>query len=206
MTVYVGGDQMFDALVYGQRHPGTQNFLERQMENLGQMSHMLTEAGQGFVTDVQNLFQQFSSSDAMRAARAAVRKVGGLFQRDEIRSMWELADIQAAPLVMQRWVMACPEYRELVHQQRADGFSETYVDMHPGVVGKDHYDYRRLTDGMIMDDEEHDWVCVNYFDTLEDGDKDLTLDEKIDGLSVHDFVRFYIEQGEDPGSQFGNKL
>lgn len=204
VQIVYGGDNAFNALVYGQRHPGNQNFIERQME---MFSNTLHDAGSSFMSSMQELYDRFSSSSAIRAAQAAIRKVTSMFDRDEVRSMWDIGQMQAAQFQMQRWIMACPEVRELYHQQRCDGFSDTYIDMHPGVKGADHYDYRRVTDGVIMDTEDGGWVCTNYFDPLEEGDVELTHEAKIDVLSTWSFVRMYLEKGkEDPTSQYGGML
>lgn len=207
VQVVFGGAQDFDALLYGERHPGTMQYLQNQVNSVMEMSRTLTDAGRQFFSTAQDLYDKFNSAEAMRLARAAVRRVGSIFQRDEIRSIWELGQLQNAPLTMQRWIMAEPTVRRMYHEQRCDGYSDTYVDNHPGQIGRDHYDYRRVMDGILVDSEEHDWKATVYFDDLLEGDRELTLDEKIDILSTWDVVASMMKEGsEDPTSAFGNKL
>lgn len=207
IQVDFGGVSDFDALMYGQKHQGTLNFLQNNIQQLAQMSHTLTDAGRQFFAGAAQRFEELNSAEAMRLARAAVRRAGSVFQRDEIRSMWELPQIQNAPLTMQRWIMAEPTVRQMYQEQRCDGYSETYVDMHPGAIGADHYDYRRVTNGIIVDDEEHGWKATIYLDELIEGDRDLTLDEKVDILTTWDIVSSLMKEGsEDPTSSWGGKL
>ena len=49
--------------------------------------------------------------------------------------------------------MAQPDIRSLYHKGHCDGYSDTYVDMEPGLVGEQHYDYRRVMDGVVEETE-----------------------------------------------------
>lgn len=207
VQVVVGGSSDFNAMVYGyDRHPGTMNFLENQFSNI---SSTLTEAGKSFFSNAKDVFESFTNSDAMRAARNALRKAGGLFQRDEIRSIWDLGDIQTAKPTMQRYIMAMPELRSLWQQQRIDGYSDTYVDMHPGAIGENHYDFRRMVNGVVqelVDDPEADYVIRECIDDLVDDDRELDTDEKADLDYTREVVKAIVDIGEDdPTSVWGGK-
>ncbi len=202
--VVYGGSQEFDALIYGYQHPGTLQYLENQFQNVG---NHLTEYGKKFYEQARNLYEQFEGSAAIRATRAALQKVSSIFQRDEVRSLWELSEIQNAPLTMQRWIMAEPTVRRMYHDQRCDGYSDSYVDLYPKAIGDDHYDYRRVKQGIIEEPEEGPWHYTTYFDDLVEGDRELNLDEQIAILSTWEVVCSLMAKGEDdPTSVFGNKL
>lgn len=210
-TVFMGGVNEFDALVYGQQHPGTTAYLQEHANRFtsiaSDFSQTLTDAAKAFFQRGQELYQQFNNSDAIRAAEAAVRKVRSFFQPEIIRPLWDLGDIQTASLTMQRWIMAEPTVRSMFHQQRLDGYADTYVDMHPGDVGEQHYDYRRVMNGLVVDDEEHDWKATFYFDDLIEGDVELTLEQKVDITDTWGTLLSIIKKGEDdPTSQYGGKL
>lgn len=207
VQVVFGGANEFNALLYGQQHPGTLNYFENQQAQIAQMSETLTEAGKRFYANSQELYERFQGAEALRHAQAAIRKVGSVFQLDTVRDLWELGAIQNAPLTMQRWIMAQPDVREAFHNQRCDGFSDTYVDMHPGKIGRDHYDFRRVMNGMVEDDEEHGYKVTFYLDELSEGDRELTLEEKVDVLSTWDIVRSLVKTGkDDPTSAYGGQL
>lgn len=204
--VFIGGDNEFNALVYGEKHPATIQYLQTQ---LYQPSVQLTAASQQFFADSQDLFERFNSAEALSLAQAAIRKVKGVFQPNSIRPLWELSELQNAPLVMQRWIMAQPDIRQAYHAQRLDGYADTYVDMHPGACGSAHYDWRRVNEGVLqpVDHPDYDWQHTEYFDDLVEGDRHLSLEEKVDILSTWDMVQAFYRQGkDDPTSPFGGKL
>jgi hypothetical protein len=114
--------------------------------------------------------------------------------------------MQQAPVVMQRWIMAEPTVRTLYHKQECDGFSDTYKDMSPGIVGEQHYDYRRVMDGVIQEDGDS-WCAKFYMDDLVEGDTPLIFRDKMDILSTWERVTMYIAAGdEDPTSTTADKL
>ncbi len=206
LNVGFGDDFDYNAVVYGENHPNVLNYLENKISRFDSFSQTLTDAGRSFMSNVKDLYENVNGSEAMRVARAAIRKAGSMFQRDEIKSIWELTALQTAPPTMQRWIMANPVVREMYHQQRCDGYSDTYVDMHPGVIGKDHYDYRRAMHGMMVD-EDDGWKVTFYLDDLVDGDRELVLSEKTDILNTWDIVSAIMKAGkEDPTSVYGSKL
>lgn len=207
VQVSYGGVADFNALMYGPKHPGTMQFLQNQVQQISDFSTTLTDAGRGFVANARRLYDELHSDEALRLARAAVRRIGNVFQRDEIKSIWELAQLQNAPLTMQRWIMAEPTVRELYHQQRCDGYSDTYVDMYPGEVKDAHYDYRRVMNGVVTEDSDGASKFTIFLDELVEGDRELTFDEKIDILNTWDIVSSLIKEGsDDPTSPWGGKL
>lgn len=204
IEVCYGGTEEFNALCYGQKNPGTMQYLERQVENI---SNTLTSAGQAWFADSQQLWDRFNGSDALRLARAAVRKAGSLFQDDAIRSLWKIGEIQNAPLTMQRWIMAEPTVRKMYQEQRCDGYSGTYLDMYPGTIGESNYDYRRVMQGMVTIDGEGQEKTMFYLDELAVGDRELYLDEKIDIINSWEIVASLMKYGQDDvTSVFNSKL
>jgi hypothetical protein len=205
ISVSYGDDAGFNALCYGfDYHPNTLSYLENSVNNI---SNTLTTAGSGFMADVKVLQEQLIGNEAMRLAKAAVNKVSNLFQIDCIKSIWELPQLQNAPIAMQRWIMAEPTVREKFHNQRCDGYSGTYVDMAPSDIGKNHYDWRRVMHGMVTIDEEGYEKTVHYLDDLVEGDRELRLDEKIDILNTWEVVADLMKYGSnDPTSVWDEKL
>ena len=95
--------------------------------------------------------------------------------------------------------------RLMYHQQRCEGYTDTYVDMHPGDVGEQHYDYRRVVDGMVMEQDD-ELVSVQYFDEIKEGDE-LDIDDQVAILRTWDSVKAAIEENkEDPTSPFNASL
>lgn len=207
MAQVIYGDEgaMFDALAFSVPHPGTVQFIADQASRF---SSNLNQAGQAFVQAVHGVFEWVDQSKAMQLARMVGKKVEGLWQQDIIRPLIDIPSLQTATLTMQRWVMACPDIRALYHTQECEGYVGSYVDMDPGKIGEQHYDYRRAVDGLVMFDEESDdWQATTYFEDLREGDRDLLLDEQVDIQSTWAAIRAHVKaRKDDPTSLSGASL
>lgn len=203
--IHDGGGMMFDALAYGNQHASTQRFLMNQFENL---SHTLQSAGESFVAAAQDAYERISGSDAMRMLRAAGRAVRSAWQMDEIRPLYTIGEFQHAPLTMQRWLMAEPTTRALYNKQKIDGYSDTYIDVDPGTLGENHYDYRRAMDGLVVVDEDTgDWHAMQYLDELRTDDVELELDQQVDIQQAWSYLRHHIRQKtDDPTSRYNSAM
>ena len=79
--------------------------------------------------------------------------------------------------------------------------------MSPGMVGRDHYDWRRVNDGVVHSTEDEPFKVTFYFDEILEGDRELRPDEKVDILSSWDIMRIAMKRGEeDPTSVLNDKL
>jgi predicted transcriptional regulator len=197
----------FDYLLFPDQNPNNQYFIQQQ---LTRFSDTLTDAGKKFLETTKAIYEKINDSNAVRAAKAAVRMAKGIFHPNSIIYLDNLDYIRTAQPVMQRFIMAEPTIRQYYHEQKCDGFADTYVDIHPGQIGDQHYDYRRVMDAIIQDstDEEgnYEWVSKNYLEDLITGDRELHFEEKIDILKTWDVMKMFISQGEDPTNIFGGKL
>lgn len=208
-NVIYGDDLQFRALAYGAPHPGTLEFLANQFNNVSQV---VQNGAAMFTERVRSMYDEFNSETAMRLTQAAIRRVTTLWGGDSIRLLDSIADFQNAPNKMVRWIMAEPSVRELYHQQRLDGYSDLYVDVHPGAVGEHHYDYRRVMDGIVVlnddpDENTPEWYAVSYIEDLIEDDVALTLPEQVDIMDTWKAVARHIKiGGDDPTSRYNAQL
>ena len=204
--VNVGGVDVMNALAFGVQHPSILNFIQTNM-NLG-MSNMLESARTSFTNTVQNLYEKVSGSEAVRRAEAIRRGMSSMFKENEVSFLSDIGSFQWAKPVMQRWIMAEPETRKLYNQQLIDGFSDTYMDLEPGLVGKDNYDWRRVMNGIVTFDEETDgWSATTYMEDLREGDRELTMHEKTDILDGWEALSgWYKTYNEDPTSKWNGTM
>lgn len=196
---------MFDALIYGSPHPNTLNYLKNQYN---QFSDTLLAPARAFMEMGREVYEHFHNSDAMRYARNTVQKFMGAADdnHDSIQSIFELNKFQNANLTNQRWIMANPVVREMYHNQTVDGYSSTYIDNEPGMIGDNHYDYRRVMDGMMVI-EKDDWKFVQYMDPLKEGDRDLIIEEQADIRFGWTHMNYLLTLNkEDPTSADGGML
>lgn len=204
MQIISGGLDAWDALAYGEQNPANLNYFKSQLQNIG---NTLTDFGRQFYADAERIYDNFNGSHAMQILRNVTKAAKTLFQPNIVKSIFEMDDMQMASVVMQRWIMANPVVRQLYHDQRCEGYSDTYVDLHPGDIGEKHYDYRRVMDGMIQENEDGSWFAKFYADEILEGDKELIHEDKVNILSTWEIVEMFMKAGEkDPTSQYNSSL
>lgn len=197
------GTNAFDALLYPEQSINHLQYFQNQVTNF---SSTLNDVGRQFMASARDVYDRINSSEAMNLARAAVRAAKGVFHANTIIPMYCIEDFQAAQPVMQRWIMACPSVREVYHEQRCSGYDGTYVDLFPGLIREQHYDYRRVMDGVI-DEDGDEWVARFFPDDLFEGDRELLHDEKCNILRNWEMADLFMKAGKgDPTSQSGGKL
>ncbi len=201
-----GDDDTFDYLTYGGHDNRIQRYVSDRLDSLERASSTLFRAGDDFISTARESFERFYDSEAVRYARAAIRAVGSIWGSDEIRVITELDKLQSMKPRQQRLVMANPMIRALYHKQKIEGFAESYQDDQPGVIGAEHYDYRRLMHGVVEDDGD-DWRSTTYDEELKDEDDFLTPDEQIDAMLTNDATLIFIrKRGKDPTSRYNADL
>ena len=204
-----GDDDTFDYLTYGGHDNRIERYVSSRIDNLERASSTLFRAGEDFISKARESFERFYDSEAVRYARAATRAVRSIWGSDEIRVFEKLEDIQSMKPRQQRLVMANPMIRALYLKQKIEGYAESYVDNQPGAIGAEHYDYRRLMNGVVEEcgEDGEDWRATTYDEELHDGDDFLTPDEQVDALLTNDRTLIFIRQrGKDPTSRFNADL
>lgn len=201
----IPGDSLeFNALVYPQHSSNMLSYLSSGIERLGTM---VTDSSRYLLDRASTMFNNLTGSEAARRSRAAIMSTKPSYLNDVVLPLTSIKEIQSANLYMQRWVMAEPTVRAVYHDQRCDGYYNTYMDMHPEDIGEKHYDYRRVMDGVVINDTEPNMISRHYIEDLVDGDRDLSSYEKFDILTTWDIVRnCMLAGGEDPTSPVGGNL
>jgi len=204
MAMYIeGGALAFNELVYAPRDPGTVQYLK---DSAAQISQNLTDTGRMFMDTAREKWQHFFGDNALRAARAAVRGVQTMWDADVIRVLSSIAQMQHAPVVMQRYIMADPTIRTMFLAQQLDGYSDSYQNVHGKDIGHSHYDYRRLNNGLVEETEE-DWVSWTFFDELVEGDYELQFDQQLELKdSISNIIREIRKRRDDPTSKYNASL
>ena len=204
-----GGNVAFNALLFGAPDPNLAAHLGQQF-NQGMQN--LTDMGQRLFHQSRDLFERFSGDQAMRYIRAIGRAANAVWQSDTIRPITCIGEMQFATPTMQRWIMAEPTVRKMYHEQRLDGYSHSYVDVEPDRIGTRHYDYRRVTNGLMLfsefdDPQKPEWSATTYFEEPYEGDIELSLPEKADIMHTWECLRSMVRNGrEDPTDRFNATL
>lgn len=201
-TVIDGSEMAFKASVFGLPDWHALEFLSQQYNNI---SSFAKGAGEEFFKEAKDMYDKLSGSTAIRMARRAAQSITSVWDTNEIKRLTDIIEIQLAQSVMQRWIMANPVLRNKYHRQEVDGYSDSYIDNAPNDVGENHYDYRRVMNGMTIEKDDK-LLCVTYPDDLLD-EKELTIEEQVDILDTWSKVEYYLSQGkEDPTSKWGDHL
>jgi len=204
VKVVVGDPTTFDLMAFGQAAASTVNYIQSE---ISRAATVLTDFGQIGFQAAHEVFNRFHGEDAVRKARELSRRIGWVFKEDCVRPLVTLDAMQSAMPVMQRWIMACPEVRELYNRQECAGYAGSYIDIQPGAIADQHYDYRRVMDGMIQTDDDDKPFYTLYMDELLEGDSPLDLDKRVDVLNTWDHIRHILRKGvDDPTSIHGDKL
>ena len=206
-VIHTSSVDSFDHLLFPEQNPMNDVYIRQQLSNY---SSSLTDIGRNFIETSKRLYEKVNDSNAVRLAKAAVRMAKGLFHPNAIVPLETLDSIRSAQPIMQRFIMAEPTIRALYHEQKCDGYSDTYADLEHNRIKDDHYDYRRVMNSIVQDvvtdDGSYDWVSKNYFEELHPNDKHLTFDEKISVLKTWDVLKMFIESSEDPTNIFGGEI
>ena len=209
MIVVKGGSAAYRALVFGPQNQSNQNFFDSQVASVINAGN---EFGQAFANRVLEIRETFNNSAAVQLAKAALNRTRGIFSPNVVKTLTEVQDMQIAKSVMQRWMMANPVARELYNHQRCDGFSDSYVDMQPGKIGENHYDYRRVMDGMVQMSEDGFFIDM-YAEQILPEDEDFDFDEQRQVLRTWMNLEHAIalahkdpEKHRDPTSAWNNSL
>lgn len=206
--IIYGDDHVAAELTYGPRSDG---LIQALRDNLSFSSPLLTEQGRAYASYVGKVFESVSGWDAVRAVRRATQAIAGYVKPDIVTALDSLEKIQTAPPKMQRFLMANVELRKLYQAGRIDGYSESYIDIQPGAIGRDHYDYRVATHGVVQtktgDDESIAYEVTQYAMELASWDEPLNQRQRLDLAFTYSIALANLIEGEEePTSCFGGKL
>lgn len=166
----------------------------------------ISGAASQFFDQAKTMYAMISSNDAIQALRNLTAKSDNVWNSNVIHSLSTIEQLQTASPIMQRYVMAQPELRKMYLNSEVEGYADSYENLHGDRVGIQHYDYRRVMDGIVVVNEETA-SFNNFYELIPEGDKELTLYEKVDILRSWNTVNDALDvHEEDPTSAAGNML
>jgi hypothetical protein len=180
--------------MFGEQNPMTTSFL---YERLGNVATSLTNMGAKFVNESKAIYDKINDPMLLYKAKAALFNTQHIFNERGITHLSSATELQQANLNMQRWVMAQPDIRQLYHEQKCDGFSQSYVDYEPGKVGEHHRDYRLVMHEVVQYTKEGNMKVDTYYEDVLEGDVTLSLMDKANILSTWDLLSMFAKAGND---------
>ncbi len=201
-------NEIANTLIFGETHPDTVRNLQSQLIN----RPIILDQYKKYEDDFINNFNYFSSNQAINRARDIVLKYvpdtcNKTSYTNYVLPLITLEEQQNASSTMQRWIMANPEIRTLYLKQRCDGYNETYINRYGDKIGEDHYDYRRVMDGIGVEQNNGDIVFTEYIEELHSGDRDLSLVEQTDIINSWNTTNLLLSLWkDDPTNPNGGEL
>jgi len=193
----------FDYLAFPNQSPNTLQYFQNQMQSF---SNALTETGQRFMQGAKELYAKIHDNTTIRIAKAAIRHANGLYQPNVIIQIDDIEGMRSATPMMQNYIMAQPDLRDMYHRQLVNGYSDTYIDIDPNQNHEQHYYYRRVMDSVVQDTEvngQYEWVARQYCDELLDGHQDLSTEERHSILLTWNKIQQILAEERDPTDIFG---
>lgn len=199
----ITADDEFTALAFGLPGQNTINYISNSVNTF---ADKFKNAGSLFLNRAKELYNQYNSSYALNYARSIRNKYLAPHELpNEVLHFNSIKDIQNCSPFMQRWIMTNPNLRENWYfKNRIEGYNDTYNNLFGKCSGEKHYDYRRVMNGLMTDDNEN----INiYFDDEIENEIPLRLSDQIKILHAWSLTDKYLAEGkQDPTSKEGNDL
>lgn len=168
----------------------------------------LTARAQDRFADIRERHAVFDFRAAKRKVKAAMRKFDNYWVADMIQQLKDIGQFQHAPTKMVRYLMAEPETRQRFYNDRCEGYGDNYVDLYPNRIGDDDPVYRKVMEGIWVEDEKGEMSYTEYWPTEEgDLEEDLEFSEQLDVIHSWTKLKDFLSKGvEDPTSPYNGRL
>lgn len=191
----VASADLLNAMLYAPRTQEDIHFLQSQQNAV--VWDNLNDSGRRFMEQAEVVRQQYASAQLDAQAAMYAQTFVGTAQSNYVVYSPDPNVLRQANLATQRVIMAHPEMRQLYHNQRIDGFSDTYQMFDPQVPVEMSYDYGRMYDGIYRTDAGGSGY-VEYFHHPEiNGELEMSLPEQHNAIAVHAAVDAFLSQGID---------
>lgn len=181
----------------------TTNWLQQRSEAL---MNTVSSTTASWLNKARTFYTTISESDAMQALRNLTAKSDLSWKGNNIHFCNSIEQLQAANPIMQRYIMAEPRLRDMYLNQSVEGYAGSYENYHADTIGLSHYDYRRVTDEIVMVNETG-YEFNKFYELIPDQDKELEFFEKVDIIRTWNLVNQSLDANEmDPTSPIGNIL
>ena len=168
--IYADDDSEATSALFGRTSAATQEYIHSNIQNY------VSQIGEGvsnIADSVMARYNEINNSAVVNRIENMRNRLNAMWQSDTIRHLHTLNDLQQAPIVMQRWIMAEPTIRASFNRDGCSRYDGKYIDVRPGGVGNTHYDYRRVMNG-VVDEGSY----TNFYEPLIDPADVLTTFEK----------------------------
>lgn len=178
-----------DYVLYGDKSNIVSNYLYNQMQAIPQVFNDFgRKVYDGLVTSYNYVNDQLTKYGILNE----IKNNGINIIDNYYSSIYNFTDLQNANVLMQRWIMANPNVRTLYLNQDIDGYSSTYQNTFGKDIGEADYNYRRVMNGVLAENDTSGYV-KHYYEDLLPGDKELNHFEKIQVLDTWNCIDWLLE-------------
>lgn len=162
MSVIVGDVNVVDALLFG--GPSVTMREQIAQEHQSFIKSIDPSWGTALIQRTRDLFDSYNGAGVMQMVQNALNHVVAVSRPDAIFEFSKIEEFQTAQPVMQAYLMANPVARDMYHRNLCDGYSDTYVDPKPGVIGFGHDHYEHVMNGIVVlpKEKDGDVTWTNY--------------------------------------------
>lgn len=171
-----------DMLLYGNKSNILTNYLQNQMQ---QIQPAFNDFSSRIYQSIQNSYNFINDKLTQYGILNQIQQQGVNVIDNYFEELLSFQRLQNANFTMQRWVMCHPDLKQLYVDQNIDGYSNTYKNVFGKEIGENDYNYRRLYDEVLIDNNDS-WEVKYYLEDLMSGDKELDHYEKVKILNTHD--------------------
>lgn len=153
------GDHEFEVLHHGLPKSSDRAVLRDRLESTARSFGL---AGTDLYQRALGRFESFDFDKFERKIDGFKRKVKHLFDKDEIRPMFDIGQFQQAGPVQARWLYANPRAKKLHEKEMMKGWEDYGFNRHEGRYGDDDPDYQQVMNGLEVETEEGHSYFVEY--------------------------------------------
>lgn len=206
MSSISGDVNVINTLLFGGPSPAMREQIHQEHQAFVQNAPPTLSAR--IIERTHQMYQAFNGSAAMQMVSNALSNVKAAVAPDIIYTFRTTEQLQSAQPTMQSYIMANRVVRQAYHRHEVDGYSDTYTDLAPGVIGQGHQPYEHVMDGVIEMNEDGTGSYTNFVNARnEDGVPLLSVYEKAAVLNTWKLLERAFEEGDrDPTSPWNDPL
>lgn len=178
-----------DYLLYGDKRHLISNYLYNQMS---QLPATLNDFGRKVYENLSSTYDFLNNAFVQNNILQKLSSQNVNVVNNYIDELLTFQAIQSANLSMQRYIMANPNLRQIYIDQRCDGYTNSYTNIFGHDIAQDHYDYRRVTDEILLSTPTG-WEVHYYDEQLEIGDRELNFIDKAKIINTWEVMDWLIE-------------
>lgn len=159
--IYVDGDDGLETdALFGRSTDSALSYISSSVNNY---INAIGDKASDMALRISNRYQELTSSTMANKIESLRDRINSTWSTNTIKPLHTLSELQQATPIMHKHIMAHPVVRERWNRGAIEGFDGAYTDNQPGAIGGNHYDYRRITNGVAMFNKDRSDVVYHRY-------------------------------------------